>query len=37
VIGNQDGEQEDNRWYCHCRRITAEEGQEWIRLYGTST
>ena len=32
VIGDEEGKWTDNRLYYYCRRITADEGTEWIRL-----
>jgi hypothetical protein len=37
VIGDADGTWKDNRMYRYCRRITAEEGDEWLRLYTATT
>ena len=37
VIGDADGEWTDNRMYRYCRRITAEDGNEWLRLYAATT
>jgi len=37
IIGDENGEWVDNRLYRHCRRITANEGDEWIRLYSSTT
>ena len=36
VIGEQNGQTTDLRPYSYCRRITAEEGREWIALHGVS-
>ena len=37
IIGYEDGTWDDLRHYRYCRRITAEEGAEWIALYGKET
>ena len=37
VIGEEDGSWTDERLYHYCRRITADEGAEWIRLYASTT
>lgn len=37
VIGGEDGKRHDVRQFEYVRRITAEEGAEWIALYGKET
>lgn len=35
VIGDAEGKPAEARRYSYCRRITAEEGDKWLSLYGT--